>query len=82
MWTNKFWRDLAERALKTGAQTLAAMLLTGVTVLSINWADALAVTATAMIASVLTSIVSTGIGDHTTAAALSSGGGRHRRRSE
>ncbi|MGB3707591.1 holin [Gordonia sp. (in: high G+C Gram-positive bacteria)] len=80
MFTRRFWSDAVERAVKTGAQTLAAMFAVGVTVLSIDWTDALAVSGTAMMLSVLTSIASTGVGDHTTAAALlDNDGGRWRR---
>jgi len=77
IWSGTFWRDALERAVKTGAQTLAALLVAGTTILSLNWVDALAVTGTAVLASVLTSIVSTGIGSPTSAAALPTG--RHRK---
>ncbi len=78
IWSGTFWRDALERAVKTGAQTLAALLVTGTTILSLNWTEALAVTGTAVLASVLTSIVSSGIGERGTAAALMLPG-RHRK---
>ena len=79
MWTKKFWRDAAERAAKTGAQALAALFVTGVTILTIDWGQAAAVTGTMMMMSVLTSVMSAGVGSNTTAAALPVAGGRHRR---
>ncbi|WP_353107844.1 holin [Gordonia sp. (in: high G+C Gram-positive bacteria)] len=82
MWTAKFWRDAVERAVKTGAQTLAALLVTGTTILTVNWPDALAFTGTMMLASLLTSIVSSGVGNPTTAAALPAPPGRHRKSGE
>lgn len=45
------------RAIKTGAQTLVALIGTGaVTVTSLDWAQMLGVSVTAMIVSVLTSV--------------------------
>lgn len=45
------------RALKTGAQTLATLIGTGaVAITSLDWAQMLAVTATAMVLSLLTSL--------------------------
>ncbi|QRY62769.1 holin [Gordonia sp. PDNC005] len=82
MWTARFWRDAVERAVKTGAQALVALFVTGATILTINWADALAVAGTMMLASLLTSIVSSGIGNPTTAAALPAPPGRHRKSGE
>lgn len=79
MWETKFWRDAAERAAKTGAQTLAALLVAGTTILTIDWGQALAVTGTTMLASVLTSIISTGVGNPSTAAMLPASPGRHRK---
>lgn len=62
--TAKFWVAAAERAAKTFAQSLLALLggnMTGV--LGVNWGDALAVSGLATLASVLTSIVSAGAGN-------------------
>lgn len=45
------------RAVKTGAQTLATLIGTGaVAITSLDWAQMLAVTATAMVLSLLTSL--------------------------
>ena len=45
------------RAVRTGAQTLLASITVGATLADINWQYALSVTAVAMIASGLTSII-------------------------
>ena len=54
--TRTFWAGAAERALKTAAQTLLSLLTIGQAITAIDWAGALAITATAAAASVLTSI--------------------------
>ena len=51
-----FWAGAAERAVKTATQTLAALLVTGTVIWSVDWAQALGVTATATLLSVLTSL--------------------------
>lgn len=57
MWTVQFWKDAVERAIKTFAQTLAAVLGAGaVDILSVQWTSALAVSAGAALVSVLTSL--------------------------
>ena len=64
MFTVQFWKAAAERAIKTLAQTLIAILAVGqTTVLTVDWQQAAAVAATATLLSVLTSIVSSGIGN-------------------
>lgn len=70
MWTKTFWRDAAERAAKTGAQAFAALLTVGMTVLDLDWGNAAAVVGTAAVASLLTSILSSGVGDHESASLL------------
>ncbi len=63
MMTDKsFWIAAGERAVKTFAQALVALFVAGVTVLTIDWPEALAVSATAAVISVLTSIASYGVG--------------------
>lgn len=57
-----FWRDAAERAIKTAAQTLLASFGIGVSVLSVNWQACLSITATATVLSVLSSIGSEDFG--------------------
>lgn len=57
-----FWVAAGERAVKTFAQSLVALFVAGVTVLTIDWQQALAVSATAAVVSVLTSIASVRLG--------------------
>lgn len=77
MWSLGFWRDAVERAVKTAAQTVVGLLVAGVTVLNIDWGQAAAVTGTAALASILTSLISTGVGDHESPSLVD--GGRWRR---
>lgn len=58
-----FLRALLERAIKTFAQTLVALLgATAVDVMSVGWVQLLSVAAGAALVSVLTSIASSGFG--------------------
>ncbi len=57
-----FWIAAGERAVKTFAQSLVALFVAGVTVLTIDWQQALAVAATAAVVSVLTSVASVRLG--------------------
>jgi len=64
MFTTSFLKAAAERAIKTLAQSLIAILAVGqTTVLTVDWQAALAVAATATLLSVLSSIASAGIGN-------------------
>lgn len=57
MFTREFWAATAERALKTVAQSVVAVLGVGaVGVLSVDWVQTLSVAAAAGLASILTSI--------------------------
>lgn len=57
MFTRVFWVAAVERALKTMAQSIAAVLGVGaVGILSVDWVQTLSVAATAGLLSVLTSI--------------------------
>ena len=57
MFTREFWAAAAERALKTVAQSVVAVLGVGaVGVLSVDWVQTLSVAAAAGLASILTSI--------------------------
>ena len=51
-----FVKGMVERAVKTGSQTLLALVTTGAAITAINWGDSLAITATAALASLLTSL--------------------------
>ena len=64
--TRAFWVDLAERALKTGAQAAAGVLV-GADVLAMDWQQAAAIVGTAVAASILMSLGSMPIGDHESA---------------
>ena len=55
-----FWTAAAERAVKTFAQALVALFVAGVTVLTIDWQQGLAVAGTAAL--VLTSVASLRLG--------------------
>lgn len=80
MWTRKYWQDLAERAIKSFAGGLAAILTAGATsVLDVDWTQALSVAALAAAASVLTSIASVPFGTPQSASLVSTYTGRHRR---
>lgn len=57
-----FWIATSERAIKTFCQALVALFVAGVTVLTIDWQQALAVAVTAAVVSVLTSIASYSVG--------------------
>ncbi len=62
LWTAEFWRAGAERAVKTFAQALVAVLGAGATgLLDVDWIQALSVAALAAVLSVLTSIASAGV---------------------
>jgi hypothetical protein len=68
MFTVKFWKDAAERAIRTAAQALLALWATDVAgVLEVDWVQAGSVAALAALMSVLMSIVATNVGDHETA---------------
>ncbi|WP_285120196.1 holin [Lactococcus petauri] len=64
MFTKTFWKDTAERAVKTFAQSMAAVLTAGVTgVLDVDWINALSVSLLATLVSILTSVGSGYVGD-------------------
>ena len=52
----KWWKAAGVRALKTFAQTAVAMITVGSAVTDVNWIAVLSVSATASVASLLTSI--------------------------
>lgn len=77
MLNKSFWKDLTERAIKTFAQTLLAVLAVGVPVWEMEWVSALGIAAGATVLSVLTSVASAGAGNHDTASLVTTPG-RHR----
>jgi gp37 len=57
LWTREFWAAATERAIKTVAQTVVAVVgVAGTGLLSVDWVQTLSVAAAAGLASVLTSI--------------------------
>jgi hypothetical protein len=59
MWSSSFWKASAERAIKTFAQTLVALVGTDAAdVLTINITDAVQASVVAAVLSVLTSLAS------------------------
>mgnify|MGYP003408735288 FL=1 len=63
MWTSLFWRQTAERAVKTAAQAGAAFFVVGSTgVADVDWATVGGVAGAAAVASVLTSLASAPFG--------------------
>ena len=69
MWTRAFWKDSAERSIKTFAQTAVSFLVIGTTgVLEVDWEQIIiSVSGIAALASVLTSIASDRVGTKGTA---------------
>lgn len=73
MWSKQFWKDTAERAIRTFAQALIAILGAGaVNILAVDWGQALSVAAGAALISVLTSIAASGFGDKGTPSLVTS----------
>lgn len=63
MWTSLFWKQTAERAVKTAAQAGAAFFVVGSTgVADVDWATVGGVAGAAAVASVLTSLASAPFG--------------------
>lgn len=63
MWTGTYWKQTAERAIKTGAQAALAFFVVGETMFDqIDWTVVAGGTAVAAIASVLTSLASAPFG--------------------
>ena len=64
MRTKAFWVDAAERAVRTFAQALVAMLVVGfVFTDAAAWGEALVASAVAALISLLTSVAASGVGD-------------------
>lgn len=69
MFTKLFFKDTAERAVKTFAQSMVAVMTAGSTgVLDVDWVNALSVSLLATLVSVLTSIGSGTVGDQSASA--------------
>lgn len=64
MFTINFWKQAAERALKSAAQGLLGMwALDGFNVLDADWGLAAGVAAGAAVLSLLSSVVTSGVGE-------------------
>jgi hypothetical protein len=61
--SGKFWLAAGERAVKTFAQSLLAILVVGTGFEDVAWGEVLSVAGVATLASVLTSIVGAGLGN-------------------
>jgi hypothetical protein len=71
MFTAMFWRSTTERAVKSFAQSLAALLsASGLGLFDANWIKALSTAGMVALLSVLTSLASTKIGDSESPSAL------------
>jgi hypothetical protein len=64
LFTSAFWRDAAERAVRTAAQTGLALVTAtaGLGLDDIAWTDTLSITGLATLASLLTSVATSGVG--------------------
>ncbi|MFH9070297.1 holin [Streptomyces alboflavus] len=63
MWTAAFWKATAERAVRTFAQALAAVLVAGATnLLDVAWGAALGTAGMAALLAVLTALGSVKVG--------------------
>jgi len=64
VWSVEFWKSAGERALRTLAQVLLSMIVVGETgFMDVDWVQAGSVAGLAALASVLMSVVATGVGD-------------------
>jgi len=71
VYTITFWKDAAERAIRTAAQALLALWATDVSgVLAVDWVQAGSVSALAALMSVLMSVAATGTGSQDSASSL------------
>lgn len=70
MFTNKmFWKDTLERAIKTCAQSVVAVGLSGATgLLDVDWKNTVSVALLATLVSIFTSIGSGTVGDQSASA--------------
>ena len=71
MYALTFWKDAAERAIRTAAQALLALWATDVSgVLAVDWVQAGSVSALAALTSLLMSVAATGTGSQDSASVL------------
>jgi len=71
MFSFTFWKDAAERAIRTAAQSLIALTATDISgVLEVDWTQAASVAALAALTSILMSVAATGVGNSQDASAI------------
>ncbi len=71
MWTATFWKDLAERAIATFAQSLVAVLvIVEGGLFGVDWSQGLAVAGLAALIAILKGIAASYVGEKGTAALL------------
>jgi len=71
VYTLTFWKDAAERAVRTAAQALLALWATDVSgVLAVDWVQAGSVSALAALMSLLMSVAATGTGSQDSASTI------------
>ena len=64
MWTKAFWQSVAERAVKTFAQSAASILISaGVGLLAADWVGCMSAAGMAALISLLTSVASGAVTD-------------------
>jgi hypothetical protein len=64
MWSKEFWKQTAERAIKTAAQVALSFWVVGQTgILDVDWQQFWSIVGLSAIASVLTSLVGSGVND-------------------
>lgn len=64
MRTKQFWESTAERAVRTFAQSLVALIgVNAVSIMDLDWQQYLGVSATSALLSLLTSVAASGVGD-------------------
>lgn len=65
MWTVKFWKAAAERAVKSAAQALVLLWAAdgGFNILDVNYPEAFGLSGGAAMLSLLTSVISSAVGD-------------------
>jgi len=74
-----FWRDAAERALSTAAQTAVALLtVDGLGLLDVDWTATASAAGLAALVSVLKSLVATRSGDGSASLVRTSSDAKHR----
>lgn len=67
MFTKTFWKDTAERAVKTFAQSFVASLAVATGLLNVDWVNALSIAGLAAVISVGTSVSGIKAGEVSTA---------------